>query len=826
MISLVRFALALIAAGQVPSGSPPAPESETAATATKLDIDERTGTWHLKDNAVVNTGTIEVRADEIWFDPAAERVIGRGHVILFQENIVAFAEEMDVQLTTGEAALVGGTVLQKRNVSSQALLKAKTREELEKLGQTTMSVTGRHVRRLGPDHYSVDGIAFTPCDCDPVKPSWRIKSLHADVMPGERAILTLPVIYIRGVPLLAFPWLYVPMSDRRSGLLIPRWGSAAGSFFLEQPVFVTLGRSYDTTISPGYYFGSTDASGLPVGVKGPRLQTEFEYAPSTRTKGRATLDLLYDLSARVGTDSNGQPTALPNTTRGLRGSGALRHEQDLGRGLYDRVEASFISDGFYDRSLSTDLITRETPYTESTAALYRRTADSYAGLDLEIRQDKRFPNGFFDAARTTEDFQNGHGPNPLQRLPELVLDIPERRLSRLLFGSFRVEYSRLAPLVGRIGVDPLSTPSGYLSTPAGFSLVPPAFVGAQLEARDRIDFRPRVSLPLDLGRFARLTPYAWYREDFYVGEFTGSTTHRGYPLGGALLDTELSRVFPTQNGGWRHSFTPSVEVRYVPQVFGGPGTPYDEIDRAAPAGGFLQGVAQLSQKLVQLESGAVRRFIRLDLGQGFDIKAGTAADAFARMTAVSTPFTAGLTYRYDLRANRLAQLSSNFGFDNGRGLSVALAYDNLVLSGPDNLRRGIDELVGPAARTDQELKPFRAQTVTARAGIRFNFGLGLLYEVTVSPQVDSRCMGPAPPAFCPVDIGSGVVSSLPPTPWTILQQAVTLSINPSCDCFRLDLRALFRRDFILPDFRGNPALPFKPDFSFTLTLAKFGSFGI
>ncbi len=332
MISLVRFALALIAAGQVPSGSPPAPESETAATATKLDIDERTGTWHLKDNAVVNTGTIEVRADEIWFDPAAERVIGRGHVILFQENIVAFAEEMDVQLTTGEAALVGGTVLQKRNVSSQALLKAKTREELEKLGQTTMSVTGRHVRRLGPDHYSVDGIAFTPCDCDPVKPSWRIKSLHADVMPGERAILTLPVIYIRGVPLLAFPWLYVPMSDRRSGLLIPRWGSAAGSFFLEQPVFVTLGRSYDTTISPGYYFGSTDASGLPVGVKGPRLQTEFEYAPSTRTKGRATLDLLYDLSARVGTDSNGQPTALPNTTRGLRGSGALRHEQDLGRG--------------------------------------------------------------------------------------------------------------------------------------------------------------------------------------------------------------------------------------------------------------------------------------------------------------------------------------------------------------------------------------------------------------------------------------------------------------------------------------------------------------
>ncbi len=818
MISLVRLALALIASGQVPGGSPPPPESETAATATKLDIDERTGTWHLTKNAVVNTGAIEVRADEIWFDPEAQRVIGRGHVILFQENIVAFADEMDVQLTTGEADLVGGTVLQKRNVSPQALLKAKTREELEKLGQTTMSVTGRHVRRLGPDHYSVDGIAFTPCDCDPVKPSWRIKSLHADVMPGERALLTLPVIYIRGVPLLAFPWLYVPMSDRRSGLLIPRWGSARGSFFLEQPVFVTLGRSYDMTVSPGYYFGGSD----PVGVKGPRLQTEFEYAPSARTRGRANLDLLYALSPRLGQDPNAPPpdpnapppgpgsTPLPGTHRGLRGSGSLRHDQDLGRGFYDRVDASFVSDGLYPQSLSADLITRETPYTASTAALYRRTASSYAGFDLGIRQDLRFGYGFLDTARTAEEFPN-HGPNPLQRLPEFILDIPESRLSRLLFGSFRVEYSRLAPLVGRIGVDPLATPSGN--------------VGAQFEARDRIDFRPRVSVPLELGRFARLTPYAWYREDLYVGEFTGATSHRGYPLGGALLETELSRVFPTQTGSWRHSLTPSVEIRYVPSVFGRIGNVYDEIDRAAPASGFLEGVAQLSQKFVQTEAAGVRRFIRFDVGQGFDLKTGTAADAFARITGVIAPFNAGLVYRYDLRANRLAQVSSNLGFDNGRGFALSLSYDNLVLSGSDNLRRGIDELVGPPARTDQEIQPFRAQTLTAHAGIRFSFGLGLSYDINVTPQRDSRCNqlaapAPPPPAFCPAD------AALTPTPWTILQQVVSVSINPSCDCFRLDVRALFRRDIILPDFRGNPALPFKPDFSFTLTLAKFGSFGI
>jgi len=814
MISLVGLALALIAAGQVPGPPPPAEESQTAVTSDKLDIDERTGKWHLTDKVLLNTGAIEIRTDEMWFDPAEQRAIGRGHVILFQENIVAFADEMDVKLTTGEADLVGGTVLQKRNVSAQALRQAKTREQLEKLGQTTMSVTGRHVRRLGPDHYSVDGIAFTPCDCDPVKPSWRIKSLHADVMPGERALLTLPVIYIRGVPLLAFPWLYLPMADRRSGLLIPRWGSARGSFFLEQPVFITLGRSYDATISPGYYFGGSDA----VGVKGPRLQTEFEYAPSVRTKGRATLDLIYDLAPRVAQDL----TPIPGTQWGLRGSGKLLHEQDLGGGFFDRVDASFVSDGLYAQSLSADLITRETPYTESTAALYRRTAGSYAGFDLGIRQDLRFGYGFFDTARTAEEFPT-HGPNPLQRLPEFILDVPESRLSRLLFGSFRVEYGRLAPLVGRIGVDPLFAPSNPLAIAAP---QPGAgYVREQLEARDRIDFRPRVSLPLDFGRFARLTPYAWYREDLYVGEFTGTTSHRGYPVGGALLETELSRAFPTQTGSWRHSLTPSVEIRYVPTVFGRIGTVYDEIDRAVPADGFLEGVAQLSQKLVQSEAAGVRRFIRLDVGQGFDLKAGQAADAFARITGVILPFSAGLVYRYDLRANRLAQVSSNLSFDNGRGLALSIAYDNLVLSGSDNLRRGIDELVGPPAQTAMEIQPFRAQTITAHAGIRFNFGLGLAYDINVSPQRDTRCNqlpapAPPPPSFCPAD------TALTPTPWTILQQVVSVSINPSCDCFRLDVRALFRRDIILPDFRGNPALPFKPDFSVTLTLAKFGSFGI
>jgi LPS-assembly protein len=821
MTSLVPFALAWLATGQLPTGVPPAGEGETGIRSESLEIDEKTGMWHAKGHAILKTTSIEIRADEMTFDPEEQRAIACGHVIFFQGTLVAFAEQADVRLETGEATLVEGTVLRKANVSSDALLKANTREEVERVGSTSMSATGRHLQRVGPDHFLVDGIAFTPCDCNPVKPSWRIKSLHADLIPGERALLTLPVIYVGNVPVLAFPWLYLPMSDRRTGLLFTIPGSARGSFFIQQPVFITMGRSYDMTLTPGYYFGGGDN----LSVKGPRLQTEFEYAPSARIQpyGRATLDLVYDKQPQLDplnpTITKTDPTTGNPITRGLRGAGSLRHFQDFGDGFFGRIDASLVSDGYFPQSLTADLTTRETGFTESTATVYRRRADNYVGLDVAVRQDLRFGYGFLDQATSPGDFP-AHGPNPLQRLPELIVDVPEARLSRWLYGSLRIEYSRLAPLQGSTGIDPAAAdptvfPSGYDPSP--------------LEARDRIDFRPRLSIPIELGRFARLTPYAWYRQDLYVGEVTGTTHARGYPLLGALLDTEISRSFPTKSGGWRHSIAPSVEVRYVPQVFGpvfkSNADTYDEIDRALTPSttSFVHGVAQLSQKLVQTEGTAVRRFIGLDIGQGFDLQTGAAADAFARAMLVARPLNAAVVFRYDTRASRLAQFSANAGFDEGKGVAFSFQYDNLILAGPDNLRKGIDELVGPPATANASRQPFdRAQTLTAHVGIKFKFGLALSYDITVSPENDIRCQpsqdpnAPALPAFC---------SESPlPAPWTIRQQVVTLSINPSCDCWRLDVRGLFPRQYIIPGFQASsgPLI----DFGITLTLARFGSFGL
>jgi LPS-assembly protein len=113
--------------------------------------------------------------------------------------------------------------------------------------------------------YQVDGLTFTPCDCNPTKPSWKITANGGNVKVNDRAILNWPVVYVRDVPVFAFPWLYLPLQDRETGLLFPHPTSTAqNGFSMDQPIYFTLGPSYDLTLTPGYYFGQIRPTSPPM----------------------------------------------------------------------------------------------------------------------------------------------------------------------------------------------------------------------------------------------------------------------------------------------------------------------------------------------------------------------------------------------------------------------------------------------------------------------------------------------------------------------------------------------------------------------------------
>lgn len=801
-----------------------------------------------RGHTVLSTGPLLLRADELSLDQSRQVAVARGNIVLVNGMLAAVADEVTVDLQSYEAELQGGLIMQKRNVSTEQLRAAQTPQQLRDLGETPTLLSGARIQRVGENAFEVDGIALAPCHCERGPASWRIEASRGHVELGDHATLTWPVVYVGKVPVLALPWLYLPLSGRRSGLLIPKpTSSGLNGFSLEQPIFFALGRSYDITLTPAFYLGSSEVDvqrdfgdgavtrrePQRAGMRGPRLLTEFRYAPAVGTEGRATLGLLYDLqpvrnpiSADFFFDSD---HALIRQRRGLRGETSLQHRQDLGHGFSDRIDAFVVSDGFYTRDITADIVARENQYLRSSAVLSHRGDDHWAGVEVGLRQDIRWGYSLLgsNAAPTTAVLADPITPAPrtFQKIPALSWSLPERPLGdSQVVGGFRAEFTRLSPLLstqGDEGNDGRFEPDGrmpvFVPTPLGSTRVLDAaqgngvLDGLDREARDRVDLLPRLSSSYALGSFARLSPALAVRQDFYVGEVTRRAAQRGYPIVDLVLDSELSRVFTLGGVSLRHSLEPSVRLRYVPTVWGGlpspggspdsPGQAYDEVDSALPtplpgvARRFLHGVVELTQTLRSKKGDMRTELLRLTLGQGFDmsryapvLEAGlergsdpVPRDTFGRLTARVGRLSGGGVVRLDPLAQRIAQLSADVRVDVPRGALYA-RYDDLTAVGSDRLRRGLDALVGPARQSLQ-----RAQFLTAGTQLTLGGGLGMRYEAIIQPQARSES--------------------------PISQQFVGVSYGPSCSCWRIEGVARLDRVRKLPDFGVN------------LTVTGVGSFG-
>ena len=791
-------------------------DEQTYNTVTKVVV--------ARGHAALRSKGVTLWADEVTYDQVNQRATAVGNVMMVRGLTAAFGDRIEVDLSSDKAIVQRGLVIQKRGVPPEQLLTAKSPDQLLKMGQTSLALTGRQVTRVNDRRFLVDGLSFTPCDCDPAHPSWRIDSTHADLTEAERANLSLPIIYVHSVPVFILPWISLPLNERATGLLpIRPTVTTLNGWSIDVPVFITLGDSYDLTLTPGYYWGNNgvDPNGNPIlaGVKGPRLQSEFRYVPSATTSGRASFGVIDDRKPLRDPISFGLPqytdpvtgeTVSVQKPRGLRWDASLQHAQEIGAGWSDRIDGFAVSDGNYIRDLQSDIIARTEGYLRSTGVLFHRDGDSYAGLDIVLRQDIRWGYPLFGDYHTPDGTLEP-GPNTLQRLPGIIYDIPERPLFGPTVGGLRLEYTRIAPLDGL----------------TSFAYFRPDLFGSsggvgEREARDRIDFRPRISAGFGVGQFVRFTPYLTFREDLYLGEVTGKFLHRGYPMIGVTTETEVARAFTFKDGGaLRHAITPSVEIRYVPPVLGHAWPmPYDEVDLAVPSEGLLQAVAQVSQRFAIRKGQVTTELFRFDLGQDLDFRNQRAGDSFVRSTFTYGLLSASGLLRYDIPGGRLTQLVANVNANPTSWLSVYAAYQNLAIDGPERFRRGIDTLVGPplpqnfleaalaqaqaqaAAVPGSNTQDFtRAQQLDAGFGVRLKFGLGIRYAALVKPAV----------------LQSNTVPPSAYVRWSLEQQTAAVSYSPSCDCWRFEVAARIPRIQ-----NGFP----KPDFFFTLVVYRFGGFGI
>lgn len=828
MNTLAALAAATLLAASAPAPSlPGAGGGDATAEATSVTYDTGTGEVVLEGAVVVRRGVVTLRARSARYDPATGEVHASGGVLLVDASRVLAAD--GVRLVLGGPFEAEGVVAFLKD-GAAPVGDPVTLDEARGAGANRATISGARLSGEPSGRIRLVDARLTLCDCAGGAPSWELRARKADVIAGERVILTWPVLYVtprfllvdRPVPVLAVPWLYVPLSDRQTGLLVPQVESTgATGLTLAQPLFVTLGPSADLTFTPRHAFGRARAdvaAGRP-SVRGPGAQLEARWAPAIGAAGELRLDWFHDLDDE------------PGGARGDRLALSGRHAQRSGPGRLD-LELALASDPVWYRDFTSDLLLRSAFYARSAAL------GSYAWEQALVEVGAAYHEPLAPGGRVPGlEYGTFGGEVPVfHRLPAASLAWLPPALGPLR-ASGRVGVARFAPLSGITsdgGIDGLGPGDrGYAGGPDGFGEGDGSWIGRERLAATRADARLELSVPVPLaGGAVRLEPYLRGAAVGYAYDAAVDDALARWAVYGASAELQLSRRF----GAVLHDLVPRVEVRGGTRRFGAdaPVPAYDVWDRvpdqrpllvapapgeplvalapwrrlsAAPEGAFTQLRVALENRLA-----APGLTLQLGLGQDADLRAGRLAESWVRAVATSGPVALDLSTRFLALDSWRDEREAEVGAPRYRSWLDALTEARATLEARDRrgdrvhasilaygqggsglLAAGVDPLF--------DLRPLASEaTAQGAAGARVVIGAATLGYDALLP-------------LRPVDVADGAdVRHL--SGWTVQQHTVSFEWSSPCRCFAA--RALVRLDD-----RGEVT-----GYSATLDLSRLASAGL
>jgi LPS-assembly protein len=671
--AIAAVALALGAAGgsraateEQPAGKPAAPGPATLAISggaepVNVEADSMVYDWanrvvRLDGHVIVTRGEGIMRAGRGVLDRNANTLRLTGGVLAVQGHQVALADAALLDLTSRAADLSRAVLYLKQ--SAPPTLRNLTDARLARgMGKNALTLTATRIEQLPLGRIVARDVTLTPCDCEG-SPDYEIESSEARV--GEdRVALSSPWLHIGRVSIPLFP-LSLPLGDRQSGMLFPNFGfTAATGFAFAVPVFFTLGRSYDATVTPGFFTGSPGTGSTALNersVKGPRLGLELRYAPAQATQGELSFDFAEDLDrnakvpAGTATDAPRQLTGekFSSPGRGLPGAnglrGILRFTHRTQEGPFALAAQSTLeTDVMALPDLEPAQIERVLGSLPTDVGAWAAVGPLSAGIDATVLQDTRINNFAFPDRRL---FGPEARPYPA-RLPAAFLQLAPLQAGPLAL-STEVSAVRFQILGGPAA---LEHDTGYSPTdigvtniiglPNGTAAIPTADPqGLARASGTRLDIAPRLSaaLPAGLPIWGRVEAGA--RADAWIFENDPARdTRRAYGLAGASAGTTLSRAYgpllhtvspllelraitralrsggppigdPTDAGGSSYSSNPDAALQGIgPGVSADPAAggntrgvpasrrPYDEVDFAAPESGAGEASLRLLQSL-------------------------------------------------------------------------------------------------------------------------------------------------------------------------------------------------------------------------------------
>lgn len=327
-------------------------------------------------------------ADKIESDPDG-KVTLTGSAEVRRLDTVVKGDHIDYQRNTGQVHVVGNGLLMRAAsiVTGPSLtynVKSKTGEIDQPhfwLGATGGSGKADEADILSHNDMRLKNVTYTGCAC--LDPAWYIESSKVDLHFQENeGVAHNGVLYFKGVPILASPYLTFPIrKERKSGLLLPTYGiSSNAGVEYSQPYYFNLAPNYDATLTPRY-----------MTKRGWQLGGQFRYLGPT-------------YSGQI----SGTYLSKDRQTGDDRWMYIVQHEQSFGGGFSAAFDVRHVSDDDYFRDFSTLGLSESTTDLLPSSATLSWNGSPYWSASLQTY-----------TYQTLQDSTGSYMVPPYDKLPEL-----------------------------------------------------------------------------------------------------------------------------------------------------------------------------------------------------------------------------------------------------------------------------------------------------------------------------------------------------------------------------------------------------------------------
>ena len=509
------------------------------------------------DNHFRSVGQVELLkgdtrfyADKADYYVDTHRLVASGNVTVVQGETTISAASIDFNTETELGTFYGSP--------AWGMVSLGNRVDRSMFGtlEPDMMFYGDTIQKIGKKKYRLTHGGFTTC-VQPV-PRWELTSGSIVISLEHYAILTNPVMRVKGVPVFYLPILYYPVKtkeDRSTGFLMPTYGtSTAQGFRLSNAFFWAIGRSQDLTVMHDWF----TKTGQGVG-------TDYRYVLAPGSGGDLQTYILNQ-NEIVTPNTDGTTTTNPGKrSYKIKGSAneTINPHMRVGGTIYyftDLVTQQTYNTNIYDAS-------------RSTRTMNANFTGSWGGYRIAAGADR------------TEFFSGTTSSTLTGSLPRLSFSRAEQPIGNL-------------PIYVTLGGEAVTLQRGTTTTSTGDT---PTTTITNLSV-SRIDFSPTVRIPFTRLPFLTVNSSISWRGTYWTKSYDGPDTKNiiDQPISRRLFDFEtaitgpvVSRIFNTPDSGYadklKHTIEPFVNLGYTTAV-----PEFDRIVQWESVDGIVGGTTQVT----------------------------------------------------------------------------------------------------------------------------------------------------------------------------------------------------------------------------------------